>query len=126
MKFKKKELLLGILLGAGLNRLNSLRAQLPDDLDDIKTRVRDRYDTASDRVSRASDVLRGEEDSHMLGKVGALLIGVGVGVGVGLLIAPARGEEIRADIAEKVSDFGDKVREGAGKKPQSATGTHGE
>ena len=126
MKFKKKELLLGILLGAGLNLLNSLRDQLPDNLDDIKTRVRDTYGTASDRVSRASDVLRGEEDSHRLGKVGALLIGVGVGVGVGLLIAPARGKEIRADIAEKVSDFGDKVRERAGKKPQGATGTHGE
>ena len=126
MKFKKKELLLGVLLGAGLNLLNSLRDQLPDNLDDIKTRVRDTYGTASDRVSRASDVLRGEEDSHILGKVGALLIGVGVGVGVGLLIAPARGEKTRADIAEKVSDFGDKVREHTGKKPQSATGTHGE
>jgi hypothetical protein len=126
MKFKKKELLLGVLLGAGLNLLNSLRDQLPDNLDDIKTRVRDTYGTASDRVSRASDVLRGEEDSHMIGKVSALLIGVGVGVGVGVLIAPARGEKTRADIAEKVSDFGDKVRERAGKKPQSATGTYGE
>jgi hypothetical protein len=126
MKFKKKELLLGVLLGAGLNLLNSLRDQLPDNLDDIKTRVRDTYGTASDRVSRASDVLRGEEDSRILGKVGALLIGVGVGVGVGLLIAPAGGEETRADIAEKVSDFGDKVRERAGKKPQTATGTYGE
>lgn len=126
MKFKKKELLLGVLLGAGLNLLNSLRDQLPDNLDDIKTRVRDTYDTASDRVSRASDVLRGEEDSHILGKVGALLIGVGVGVGVGLLIAPARGETTRAGIAEKVSDFGDKVREHTGKKPQGATGTYGE
>ena len=42
----------------------------------------------------------------MLGKVGALLIGVGIGVGVGLLIAPASGEETRADIANKVSAFG--------------------
>lgn len=126
MKFKKKELLLGVLLGAGLNLLNSLRDQLPDSLDDIKTRVRDTYGTASDRVSRASDVLRGEEDSHIISKVSALLIGVGVGVGVGLLIAPARGEEMRADIAERVSDFGDKVRERTGKKPQSATGTYGE
>jgi gas vesicle protein len=65
-----------------------------------------------------------EEDLHILGKVGALLIGVGVGVG--LLIAPAGGEETRADIAEKVSDFGDKVRERTGKKPQTATGTYGE
>ena len=71
-------------------------------------------------------MLRGEEDSHVLAKVGALLIGVGVGVGVGLLIAPATGEKTRADIAEKVSDFGDKVRERTGKKPQSATGTYGE
>ena len=71
-------------------------------------------------------MLRGEEDSHVLGKVGALLVGVGVGVGVGLLIAPARGEKTRADIAEKVSDFGDKVRERTGKKPQGATGTYGE
>ena len=123
MKFKKKELVLGVLLGAGLNLLNSLRDQLPDNLDDIKTRVRDTYGTASDRMSRASDVLRGEEDSHILGKVGALLIGVGVGVGVGLLIAPARGEKTRAEIAEKVSDFGGKVRERTGKKSQSATGT---
>jgi hypothetical protein len=124
MKFKN--LLLGVLLGAGLNLLNSLRDQLPDNLDDIKTRVRDTYGTASDRVSRASDVLRGEEESHMLGKVGALLFGVGVGVGIGLLIAPTKGEETRTNIAEKVSAFGDKVREGTGKKPQSATGTYGE
>ena len=126
MKFKKKELLLGVLLGAGLNLLNSLRDHLPDNLDDIKTRARDTYGTASDRVRRASDVLRGEEDSHILGKVGVVLIGIGVGVGVGLLIAPARGEETRADIAEQVSDFGDKAREHTGKKPQSFTGTHGE
>jgi gas vesicle protein len=77
-------------------------------------------------VNRASDVLRGEEDSHLLGEVGALLVGAGVGVGVGLLIAPARGEKIRADIPEKVSEFGDKVQGRTGKKTQSATGTYGE
>ena len=111
MKFKNKELLLGVLLGAGLNLLNSLRERLPDNLDDIKTKVRDTYGTASSRVSRASDALRGQENSHILGKVGALLIGVGVGVGVGLLIAPASGEETRTGISDKVSDFGEKVRE---------------
>ena len=126
MKFKKKELLFGILLGAGLNLLNSLREHLPDNVDDIKTRVRDTYDTAYDRVSRAGDALRGQKDSHILGKVGALLIGVGVGVGVGLLIAPARGEETRTGIPDKVSDIGEKVREQVAKKPQTATGTHGE
>jgi hypothetical protein len=126
MKFKKKELFLGVLLGAGLNLLNSLRERLPDNFDDIKGRVRDTYGTASNRVSRATDALRGEEDSHIVGNVGALLIGVGVGVGVALLIAPARGEETRADLAEKVSEFGDKVRQRTEKKPQNATGTYGE
>jgi hypothetical protein len=58
MKFKNKELLLGVLLGAGLSLLNSLRERLPDNLDDIKTRVRDTYGTASDRVSRASATTR--------------------------------------------------------------------
>ena len=70
-------------------------------------------------------MLRGEEDSHILGNVGALLIGVGVGVGIGLLIAPASGNDTRAKLTEKVSGFGDKVRERAGKKPLSATGTYG-
>lgn len=126
MKFKKKELFLGVLLGTGLNLLNSLRGRLPDNVDDIKGRIRDTYDTASARVRRASTALRGEKDSHMLGNVGALLVGVGVGVGVGLLIAPARGDDTRAKLTEKVSEFGDKVREAAGKKPRSATGTYGE
>ena len=126
MRFRKREPLLGVLLSTGLHLMDSLRERLPDDVDDIKDRVRDTYDTASHRVSRATGALRGEEDSHMFGKVGALVIGVGIGIGIGLLIAPTSGEETRADIADKVSDFGDKVRERTGKKPQAATGTHGE
>jgi hypothetical protein len=76
MKFKKQELLLGVLLGTGLHLLDSLRERLPDHGDEIKSRVKDTYDTAYKRVSRATDALRGEEDSHILGKVGTLLIGV--------------------------------------------------
>jgi len=126
MKFKRQESLFNVLLGTGLYLFDNLRERLPDNMDRVKSRVRDTYDTASQRVSRATDALRGEEDSHVFGKVGALLIGVGIGIGVGLLIAPASGEETRADIAEKVSDIGDKVRERTEKKPQDATGTHGE
>jgi hypothetical protein len=122
MRFKKQKPLLGVLLGAGLYYLlDSLREHLPDNVDDIKGKVKDTYDTASERVSRASDALRGKEDSHILGKVGALLVGVGIGVGIGVLIAPASGEDTRADIADKVSDFSDKARESAGKR--RATGT---
>jgi hypothetical protein len=51
---------------------------------------------------------------------------VGIGVGIGLLIAPASGEKTRVDIADKATHFSDKVRENVGKKPPSATGTHGE
>jgi YtxH-like protein len=126
MRFKKKELLFGVLLGTGLHLLDSLRERLPDNMDDIKRRVRDTYSTASDRVSRATDALRGEEESHIFGKAVALAIGVGIGIGIGVLIAPASGEETRADIAAKVSDIGDKVHAHSGSKPPSATGTQGE
>jgi hypothetical protein len=123
MKFTKRESLLGVLLSTGLYLLDNLRERVPDNMDDIKGRARETYETASDRLGRAADALAGKEDSQMFGKVGALLIGVGIGVGVGLLIAPASGEETRADIANKVSTFGEKVRD---RKPQGATGTHGE
>ena len=126
MRFKKREPLFNVLLDTGLYLLDSFRERLPDNVDDIKGRVRETYDAASERVSRATDALRGEEDSQILGKVGALLIGVGIGVGIGVLIAPASGEETRSEINDKISDFGDKVRERTGKKPQGATGTHGD
>jgi len=60
MKFKKERPLLSALLGTGLYLLESLRERLPDNVDDIKGRVRDTYDTASDRVGRATAALRGD------------------------------------------------------------------
>src|SRR5580692_5233551 len=121
MKFKKRAVL-GALLSTGLYLLDNLRERMPDNIDDIKAGAREKYQTASDRLGRAAAALRGKEDSQMLGNVGALLLGVGIGVGVGLLIAPASGAETRADIANKVSPFGEKISD---RKPQGATGTHG-
>ena len=121
MKFKKREVL-GVLLSTGLYLLNNLRERLPDNMDDIKGKARETYETASDRLGRATNALRGKEDSQIFANIGALLTGVGIGVGVGLLIAPARGEKTRADIAKKVSGFGEKVRDRE-RKPQDATGT---
>ena len=127
MRFKKRESILSALLGTGLYLLENLRERLPDNLDDVKGRARETYETASGRLGRAADTLRGKEDSQIFGKVSALLIGVGIGVGVGLLIAPASGDETRADVADKVSDFDERVRERTiRKKPQGATGTTGE
>ena len=122
MRFRRREPLFSILLDTGLELLDSVRERLPDNMDDIQRRARKTYETASYRLGRATNALRGKEDSQIFGKVGALLIGVGIGVGVGLLIAPASGEETRADIADKVSDFGEKVR-ARERKPQVATGT---
>ena len=115
MRFRKREPLFSVLLDTGLHLLDSVRERLPGNMDDVRDRVRDTYGTASERVGRATDALRGQEDSHIFGRVGVLLLGVGVGVGIGLLIAPASGEETRADITAKVSDLGDKVRERTGK-----------
>jgi len=127
MKFKKQESLLTALLGTGLYLLENLRDRMPDNMGDMKGRARETYETASERLSHAADALRGKEDSHIFGNVSALLIGVGIGLGVGLLIAPASGDETRTNIADQVSDFGERVRERTtGKKPQGATGTSGE
>jgi hypothetical protein len=123
MRFRKREPLLSILLDTGLQLLDSVRERLPEDMDDMKDRVRAGYGTASGRVSRAANALRGEEESHIMGTVGTLLIGVGIGVGIGILIAPASGDETRRDLNDKVSDFGDKIRERTAKKTQGATGT---
>jgi hypothetical protein len=126
MRFRKRKPLLGALLGTGLYLLYNLRERLPNNMDDIKDRARETYETASDRLGRATNALRGTEDSRIFGTVATLLIGVGIGVGIGILVAPASGQETRAEINDKVSDFGDKVRERTGKKPQAATGTYGE
>jgi uncharacterized protein YjbJ (UPF0337 family) len=97
MRFRAREPLFSILFDTGLELLDSVRECLPDNMDDIKGRVRDTYGTASRRVGRASNALRGQEDSQILGKA-----------------------------ADKVTDFSDKIRENVEQKPPSATGTHGE
>jgi hypothetical protein len=116
--------LLDVLVGAGLYLLDPVRDRLADRIGDLSDRARDTYDEASGRVSRASRAIRGD-DSHVVGSVGALLLGIGVGVGVGLLLAPASGEETRSKVAEKVQDFGDKVWRRAGRQPEGSTGTYG-
>jgi hypothetical protein len=76
-------------------------------------------------VSRASDVIRGE-DHRGVSTAAALLIGVGVGVGVGMLLAPASGEETRSNLSNKVHEFGDRMRDRFSERNQpSGTGTYG-
>jgi YtxH-like protein len=124
MRFKRREPFFSFLLDSGLDLLDSIREHIPDNVDHLRDRARSTYETASHRVGRAGGALRGalrgEKDSQLLGKGIALLIGIGIGMGIGVLIAPASGEETRDDIANTVSDCGEKVPERS-ESPQRAT-----
>lgn len=118
MKSRKESVLLNLMLGAGVYLLNSLRDHTVGTIDELRSKAQDTYETASDRVSRASDVIRGEDDSHFLRSATAAVVGLGVGVGIGLLLAPASGEETRSDIAETVRNIRDRAS-----SAEVATGT---
>jgi gas vesicle protein len=139
MRLRKENILMDVMLGAGVFLLDSLRNRMGSNLSDVRDQARekysdlrdraqdkygdlrdraqDTYETVSDRVGRASEVLRGE-DRSLLGNAAALLLGVGVGVGLGILLAPASGEETRSNLAEK-------VRDGLGHSKET-TGTYGD
>jgi hypothetical protein len=120
MKSSNRKVWLNTLIGAGMYLLDPLRNSLADRLDDLNDRAQDTYATASDRLGRASRVMRGQDHRYM-STTSAVLIGMGIGVGIGLLFAPATGEETRSNIAGKVHDFGDKVRDRASNGPQAAS-----
>ena len=124
MKMRTKKNLLNLLLGAGVLLLDPLRDRLTDSIgdwkdraEDLRGKARDSYEMASDRVSRASDLIRGEDHS-IVSQTLAFVAGVGIGVGV-----PASGEETRNTLADKVHDFGSQVRERFSSESRAATGT---
>ncbi len=124
MRLRKENILWNVLLGTGVYLLDSMRGRLTDVMEDVSGTARNTYDEASRRVSRASDVIRGE-DHHGVSTAAALLIGVGVGVGVGMLLAPASGEETRSNLSDKVHDFGGRVRDKFSSEREPGTGTYG-
>jgi hypothetical protein len=117
MKSCKKSVLLNLMLGTGIYLLDSLRNSMAGTVDELRSKAQDTYETAADRVSRATDVIRGE-DSHFLRTATAALLGLGIGVGLGLLLAPASGEGTRSDIADKVRGIRERVS-----SPENATCT---
>jgi gas vesicle protein len=121
--------LLKTLLGVGLYLLErsddatkSARDRAGDRLDDLRDAAQEKYETATDRVRRASRAIRGE-DNDVLRNTLFLAAGIGVGVGVGLILAPASGDETRSVIAGKVHDMGGRVRRQF--SAEGATGTAG-
>ena len=63
MGTRKDKLLWNVLLGTGVYLLDSIRGRFSDSVDDISDRARETYGEASRRVSRASNVIRGEDHS---------------------------------------------------------------
>ncbi len=106
---------LKLLLGTGLYLLEqdpptrNKRDRAAGQIDDFRDDVLRKYDTAADRVGRASRALRGE-DNHAFGNVLRLATGIGVGIGVGVLLAPASGQKTRRAIAAKAQEWGDELR----------------
>jgi gas vesicle protein len=120
---------LKLLLGTSLYLLErsdkatkDARDRAVDHISDLRDAAQEKYETASDRVARASRAIRGE-DNHVLGNTLRFLAGVGVGLGVGLILAPASGEETRSVIAGRVHEMGDRVRQQF--STEGATGTRG-
>ncbi len=101
-----------------------IRNRAADNIDDLRDMAQEKYATASDRVSRASQALLGE-DSHVVGNLLSLAAGIGIGVGIGLIFAPASGEETRSAIADKVQVVGERVKKQFSTEDYPATGTNG-
>jgi hypothetical protein len=113
-----------VLLGTSAFLIYSLRHRLGA-VGDLKESVAQGYQTASRRVRKASDVLRGQ-DRYSRGRATAILLGVPIGVGIGILFAPTSGRETRTDIFEKLKNMRGNVRERSSRRePKRATGTYG-
>ncbi len=120
---------LKLLLGTSLYLLEQsdhttkkARDRAAERIDDLQDVARQKYQTAADRVARASRAIRGE-DHEVLSNLLRFAAGVGVGVGVGLILAPASEEETRSAIAGRVHEMGDSVRRKFSSEAHSATGT---
>jgi len=117
---REKNSLLDLLVGAGLYLLDPVRDHLGE-IDSVSERAKDVYDEARGRVRKASRAMTGE-DRPGLGSTAALLAGVGVGVALGILFAPAPGEQVRRNIADKVQEFGGRIRSRVSGEPHGPEG----
>lgn len=105
----------------------SLNDQLRDRADDVSEVVREKYETASDRLSDMSSALRG--DSQWVAPTLSFIGGIGVGIGLGILFAPMSGEEARSAIRDRAVDVKNKVSEMTGRyrgSDAAFTGTDGD
>jgi hypothetical protein len=104
------------------NATKNVRDRAVEQIDDLRDVAQRKYESAANRVMRASRAIRGD-DSDLLRSALFFAAGTGVGIGVGLILAPASGEETRGEIAGRVRDIGDKFRRQFADDDVSATGT---
>jgi ElaB/YqjD/DUF883 family membrane-anchored ribosome-binding protein len=103
----------------------SVRERVGDHVDDLGDVAHDTFQTAADRVARATKAFRTKEDHRAVWSVLGFAAGIGIGVGVGLLVAPANGEETRTKLADKAQELGANVRQHFASADLRATGTDG-
>jgi len=120
---------LKLLLGTSLYLLDqsesatkNVRDRAVEQIDDLRDAAQRKYETAANRVVRASRAIRGDDNDLLRGAL-FFAAGTGVGIGIGLILAPASGEETRSEIAGRVRKIGDKVRRQFTDDDVSATGT---
>jgi YtxH-like protein len=121
---------LRLLLRAGLyflesDRVDSIKDQMSDRMEDIGEKTRRTYDAASKHVNRMTRVIRGEREDHTVGNALAFFAGIGTGIAVGMLFAPASGEETRSSLADTAQSMSDKVRGRVSSGQDVNTGTYG-
>src|ERR1017187_6054882 len=99
---------LKLLLGTGLYLLEQsdqstrkIRDRAAENLNDLRDLAQDKYETATDRVSKASRAIRGD-DGQFVSNALSMAAGVGIGLAVGIIFAPASGEQTRSAIVDKV------------------------
>jgi gas vesicle protein len=100
-----------------------IRQFLGDQVDDLRDRAKDTYESAADRAADLSKGFRNDDSDGSGWNVLRFMVGLGIGVGIGFLMAPASGEDTRAKLTEKAQEFGDNVRQRFSHEDLGATGT---
>src|SRR5215468_8640425 len=71
---------------------SAVQNQMRDRADEMSDAINEKYQDASERLSNASDALRGQ---NQWPSWGSFLLGLGIGTGIGYLVAPTSFERVR-------------------------------
>jgi len=96
--------------------------QAAEQIDRAADSAADIRDQAKRAVDHAASAIQPQEEDHTFRNLVSFAAGVGLGVGAGILLAPARGADLRSSISDRVKDIGDGLR-GRGPIREKATGT---